>query len=102
MILDSHISHFGGDSRMIQQFAVTVLPDAVFINDNGSDWHTCMEAFQSPPKNDMFTNRIMIYDMKNFHHIPAHPLPFLGNEKMDQLFELRWLKKIEASSQKTK
>ena len=93
MVLDNNLSYFGGDIKMIQQFAATVLPDAVFQNDYGDDWHTCMDAFGKPSIRNMFTNRVMVYDMRNFAKIPREPIPFLGAERMDQIFTERWAEK---------
>ena len=89
MILDNNVSYFGGDDRMLQQFVVTVLPDAVFKNDFGEDFHTCMDAFAAPPKHDIFTDKIMVCDMRNFKKVPRVPIPFYSPKKMDEIFTFR-------------
>ena len=86
MVFDHNISYFGGDTRMLQQFVVTVLPDVVLKNDFGEDYHTCMDAFASPPKHDVFTDKIMIYDMENFRKIPRIPIPYFNNKRTEQIF----------------
>ena len=94
MILDNNISYFATNSKIIQQFAVTNLPDVIFYNDYGDDWHTCMEAFQTPPIKDVFTKRIMLYDLSRPRKIPATPIPFLGSENMDEIFRQRWTRHL--------
>ncbi|NOY75153.1 MAG: hypothetical protein GXP32_05100 [Kiritimatiellaeota bacterium] len=93
MVLDNNLAYWGGDTTMIQQFAATILPTAVFRNDYGDDWHTCMDAFGKPPAHDMFTNRIMVYDIKEFAKNPGEPIPFFGAKRMDEIFTRRWAEK---------
>ena len=93
MLLDNNLTYWGNDITMIQQFAATILPTAVFRNDYGDDWHTCMDAFGRPPVRNMFTNRIMVYDMKYLSKIPKEPIPFLGSKRMDEIFTERWNEK---------
>ncbi len=90
MILDNNITAYQKDSKMLQQFVVTYLPDVVFYNDYGDDFHVCSEAFGYQPARNLFSDKIMIYDIKNMQKIPNLPIKYYDDKTMEKIFYQRW------------
>ena len=62
MILDNNIYFFPPPNPdMLKYFCRKNRPTAVYKNDFGEDYHTCMDAFGRAPVHEFCTDRIMIY-----------------------------------------
>lgn len=90
LILDNNVSNYFINPELLEQFVVTYLPDAVFKNDFGEDYHTCMDAFGTIPNNDLFTDKIMIYDLSEMEKLPRTPIPYYDDKRMSEVFNKRW------------
>jgi hypothetical protein len=67
LILDHYTSHLQTNRELLQELVRINKPAVVYQNDFGNDYHACMDAFGIPPTNDEFSDKIMIFDIKELH-----------------------------------
>jgi hypothetical protein len=85
LLLDYYTTLFM-DTRMLARMALTIPPVAVFFNDYGDDWHNFMDAFGREPGHSMFSDKLVLYDMRQIRHpIQSFP-PYTTEEDMEKRF----------------
>jgi hypothetical protein len=71
----------------------------VFFNDYGDDYHNCMDAFGRWPKHNLFSDKLILYDLENIRHpIPEFP-PYTTEENIENRFLTMLTDKMNAQQQ---
>jgi hypothetical protein len=98
VVLDIYLTYTvrGSDlHRAVQQFLLTVPPDAVFANEAAAEEQAVADAFEGDSLIiDPFAKVVVLYDLKRLAEmpgLPAQPLPYTSDAAMTEQFEA-WIK----------